>query len=170
MSQAKNYFVLLLVIFLIAEIHAIGSLKDIQVGGAYQIELTTGDILEGIVEEKSETSLIIACKGESYTFKKELILKYTLVSTFKKRTATGAGEYSYDALLRSKGAVGDIQIRVKSGRVFKGRVSSINAETVKMDVGGSIIPISREIIAQISKVTAVADKPSGPEIFSFDEL
>lgn len=170
MSQVKNCFLIALVIFLYAEIYAIESLKDIQVGGTYYMELTTGDILEGIVEEKSETSLIIACKGEYYTFKKELILKYKLISTFKKRSAPGAGEFSYDELLRRKSAVGKIQVRVKSGRVFKGTVSSIDTESVKVDVGGSIISITRDIIAQILKITPQTGKPAGPEIFSFDEL
>ena len=170
MLNVIKHFVIVFIIFLAVKTHAIESLKDIQVGGTYRMELTTGDILEGIVEEKSETSLIIACKGEYYTFKKDLILKYELISTFKKRYAPGVGEYSFDELLRSKGAVGRIQIRVKSGKVFKGTVSGINTESVKIDVGGSIIPISRDIIAQILKITAETDTPEGPEIFSFDEL
>ena len=170
MLQVKNYFVIALIFFFLAEIHAIESLDDIQVGGTYHMELNTGDILEGIVEEKTENSLVIDCKGQYYTFKKWLIVKYKLISTLKKRTVLGAGEFSYDELLQRKGAVGKIQIRVKSGRVFKGTVSSIDTETVKIDVEGSVIPISRDIIVQISEITPETGKPVGPEIFSFDEL
>ena len=170
MIPIKNCLAVLFIIFFLPKTHAIESLDDIQVGSTYHMELTTGDILEGVVEEKTEISLIVDCKGQYYTFKKWLIDKYALISTFKKRTAPGAGEFSYDELLQRKGSVGKIQIRVKSGRVFKGTVSSIDTETVRIDVGGSVIPISRDIIVQISEITLHTDKPAGPEIFSFDEL
>jgi hypothetical protein len=59
---------------------AIKSLDDITVGATYHMILTTGDELEGIVESKNDTSLILECKGTPYTFVCNLIIEYKLLA------------------------------------------------------------------------------------------
>jgi hypothetical protein len=59
---------------------AIPSLKDIVVGGTYHMILTTGDELEGVVESKNDSSLILDSKGSPYTFICNLIVEYKLIA------------------------------------------------------------------------------------------
>jgi hypothetical protein len=56
------------------------SLNDITVGATYRMNLTTGDVLEGIVDSKNDTSLILDCKGSAYTFAAALIADYSLLA------------------------------------------------------------------------------------------
>ncbi len=173
MLQKKNWFLILSIIFFsIIKIYAIESLDDIQVGGVYHMELYTGDVLEGIVEEKNDTSLIIESKGQPYIFKGIIIKNYKLISPPKKKTRVGksALDFTFDEVLHHGGAVGKIKIRIKNGSVFEGTIAGIDSETVKIDVGGSIIPISRDIIIRISKATSEAKESTEPEMFTYEEL
>jgi hypothetical protein len=58
----------------------ISSLDEITVGATYRMNLTTGDALEGVVDSKNDTSLILDCKGSAYTFAAALISEYTLLA------------------------------------------------------------------------------------------
>jgi hypothetical protein len=60
--------------------YPITSLDEITVGATYRMNLTTGDALEGIVDSKNDTSLILDCKGSAYTFTAALISEYTLLA------------------------------------------------------------------------------------------
>jgi hypothetical protein len=60
--------------------YPIKSLDEITVGATYRMNLTTGDALEGIVDSKNDTSLILDCKGSAYTFTAVLIADYELLS------------------------------------------------------------------------------------------
>ena len=56
------------------------TLDDIAVGATYHMTLTTGDELEGVVDSKTDTSLILDCKGNAYTFTPALIADYKLLA------------------------------------------------------------------------------------------
>jgi hypothetical protein len=58
----------------------ITSLDEIAVGATYRMNLTTGDVLEGVVDSKNDTSLILDCKGSAYTFTAALISDYQLLA------------------------------------------------------------------------------------------
>lgn len=134
---------------------AIESLQDIKVGGVYRMELTTGDILEGIVETKNDTALIIECEGKPYTFHAHLIFSYALISSPpEKKSDMNSAVLSYDQLLHRKGNVGTVEITLHNGSTFRGLVSEIDSEMVKIDVQGSLIPMTREVIGSISRVNA----------------
>jgi Sulfatase-modifying factor enzyme 1 len=62
------------------------SLDEITVGATYRMNLTTGDALEGIVDSKNDTSLILDCKGSAYTFAAALIAEYTLLAPPAQKT------------------------------------------------------------------------------------
>lgn len=64
----------------------IKSLDELTVGATYRMNLTTGDLLEGIVDSKTDTSLILDCKGSAYTFTAELISDYTMLAPPPQKT------------------------------------------------------------------------------------
>ena len=138
---------------LTANIYAIVSLDDIQVGGVYRMDLASGETLEGIIEEKDDSSVIIESMGTPYKFNATIIYGYTLiVPPSKKNVPVGLEFISFKELLHRSGAVGRIKILISNGTIFKGIVSAIDTETVKINVGGSIIPISKDLISQITKI------------------
>jgi|WetSurMetagenome_2_1015567.scaffolds.fasta_scaffold00335_3 hypothetical protein len=49
------------------------SLDSITVGATYHMTLATGDELEGVIDSKTDTSLILDCKGSAYSFAANLI-------------------------------------------------------------------------------------------------
>lgn len=133
------------------------------------MELTTGDVFEGIVEDKNDSAVIIESQGTPYTFKSGLIYTCTLVEPPKGKPASPAGQtepdtLSWEELLRDPYAVGKIEITISNGSTFKGAVSSIDSLTVKIDVGGSVIPIEKKIIAQIVTIVPESKKPQAKEV------
>ena len=138
---------------LASNIYAIGSLDDIQVGGIYRMDLSSGETLEGIIEEKDDSSVIIESMGIPYKFNASIIFDYTLIIPPQKKDVSGDLELiSFKELLHRSGAVGKIQILISNGNIFKGFVTAIDTETVSINVGGSIIPISKDLITQITKI------------------
>jgi Sulfatase-modifying factor enzyme 1 len=66
--------------------YPIKSLDEIAVGATYRMNLTTGDVLEGVVDSKNDTSLILDCKGSAYTFTAALIGDYQLLAPPAQKT------------------------------------------------------------------------------------
>jgi len=64
----------------------ITSLDDIAVGATYRMNLTTGDVLEGIVDSKNDTSVVLDCKGSAYTFTASLISDFQLLAPPAQKT------------------------------------------------------------------------------------
>lgn len=148
---------------LASTMYAIESLDDIRVGGIYRMDLASGEVLEGIVDEKDDTSLIIESMGTPYKFNASLIYGYTLIVSPQKKGAPGGIEFvSFKELLHRSGAVGRIKILITNGNIYKGIVSAVDTEMVEIDVGGSIIPISKDLITQISKIKI--EPKRGPKI------
>ena len=162
MKESISLFSLLLLLCPLTG-SAIESLDEIQVGGIYRMELFSDQVLEGIIVEKSDSSLIIECQGTPYTFNATLIKNYTLIVPPRKKLADGSEEISYEEILHNSGAARKIKISLSNGSVFKGSISEIDSVSVSIDVGGSIIPISREIITKITTVVPeVKKKPRLP--------
>ncbi len=67
------------------------TLDDFTVGATYRMTLTTGDVLEGVVDSKNDTSLILDCKGSAYAFAPTLISEYQLLAPPPQKTAEQAG-------------------------------------------------------------------------------
>lgn len=164
MQQRSLFSLVILLTVLVTAISAIDS-SSIQVGGIYKMELYTGDLLEGIIESKTDTSLIIDCAGKPYTFNFSLISRYTMLSAPKpkmtKKTTKSSGPQvlTFLELLHRGQSVDTIIVQITSGTKFKGVVSAIDTETVQLNVTGSVIPISKDIITTITTHVAKKKKP-----------
>ena len=73
---------------------------------------------------------------------------------------------SFDDLKKSGNTAALIQIHITNGSVFKGKLVSINDEMLRIDVEGSEIPFSRDVITQITllpekKIPVKQEKKNG---------
>ena len=135
--------------------------SKIVVGGKYRMGLTTGDDLTGTVEGKTDTSVILeTVDGKPYTFSPSLIVRYDVIELPKTSTripdsslSTGNGprSFTFDDLKQlSPGTM--LFVRIKSGSTFTGSLAGADDEMMRLTVNGSAIPISRDIIDQITTV------------------
>ncbi len=156
----KKIFILIFISLPLINSHlfALESLDDIMVGGIYRMELFADKILEGIVEDKTDSSLILECQGTPYSFTAMLIKSYTLIAPPKKKRSDGTEELSFEELLHNSGVSRKVKVDLTNGSVFKGSIVEIDSESVKIDVGGSIIPITRDIVAQITTYVPGSNK------------
>jgi hypothetical protein len=158
MDWKKTAKILFVVFSFIAPAFAGVSLDDIAVGATYRMTLTTGDVLEGVVDSKTDSSLILDCKGSAYTFASTLIAESQLLAPPAAKTAgqPGAAEpvaITYDqAKQKQPGA--SLQVKIKSGAVFNGTLVSADNGNLKLNIDGSVIPIDQQVIDQIFVVTA----------------
>jgi hypothetical protein len=130
---------------------AIKSLDDIAVGGVYHMILATGDEIEGIVESKSDTSLIVESKGTPYTFSNNLIIEYKLLEPPKDTSSKqDNGLFSYTELLEKQLVGADLEISITGGNKFRGTLVSIDNEYLKLNVNGSVIPMTKVVIERIA--------------------
>jgi hypothetical protein len=138
------------------------SYPDIVVKGKYRISLTTGDELTGTVESRTDSSLIFeTTQGKPYAFKFSLIQNYQAIETpgpsSVSSPAAGSGNWeflSYDELKKRAFTNPAIEVRLASGATFRGRLASINDDGLSLDVGGSTIPIAKDVIKQINAIPA----------------
>jgi hypothetical protein len=164
-------------------------IRSIQVGGTYRIELNTGDKLEGLIEAKDDSSLIMDSKGTPYTFTGYLIKNIELIEPPKNTNAKTTppetpvarmGTISYDNLLNLGASAGMIDVTLTIGSVFRGKVSSISQDRLNLEVEGAVVPISKDVIKEVSIVanpkntpqpSAVETaKPALPEVPVIDTL
>jgi hypothetical protein len=131
------------------------SFLDIKTKGKYRMSLHTGDEFIGIVEFKDDTSLIFETSdGKPYVFNKSLVKQYELLELPKgkiesQQSKTKSGTVTFDEL-KSIPLKTAIEVRIKSGSIFKGSLSSYDNSSLKIDVEGSVIPVAREVISQIT--------------------
>lgn len=168
-----------LILLFFTPARAIKNLDDILVGGKYRMKLTTGDVLEGTVELKDDTSLVVEDNGTPYKFRGTLILKYEMLSPPEKYSvnpSANAGDgiseseiLSYEDLQKLSGNTAKVDVTISTGTTFRGRVSEVTEETMYLDIDGSIVPITREIIKQIATVVQrppqkadIDEKPNRP--------
>jgi hypothetical protein len=154
---------------------AIESLDDIIVGATYHMELSTGDVLEGVVDSKTDTTLVLAkSDGQGFTFRGALIVYYSLLTPSRKLALdsgvvtgmAGAKVLTYKELLRRGLAAPTIDVKLANGAVYRGVVGGIDAKVLRLDINGSVIPIGRSLITRITTVvehTATAAQPPLPD-------
>lgn len=155
-----NFKQLLLLVVLITflSVQAKDSFNAITVGNVYRMELLNGDTFEGIIKEINDSVATIESKGTPYMRKLSLIHKYKLISSNKKESITTQATsnkpdiLTFSVLIDSAKTLNKIRIFIASGKTFEGFINSIDEETVKLDIKGSIIPISKNVITQISTV------------------
>ncbi|MBN2187810.1 MAG: hypothetical protein JW699_00040, partial [Chitinispirillaceae bacterium] len=126
--------------------------------GRYVLSLKTGDEMTGRVESRNDSSLVFeTIDGKPYSFKFSLIQNCKVIE-MPASSAPGTGAaaagfsmepVSYDELKRRASSDPAVEVRIASGSSFRGKLVSINDEGLKMDVGGSLIPIAREVIKEI---------------------
>jgi len=149
--------------------YPIHSLDDIAVGATYRMNLTTGDMLEGTIDSKTDTSVIIDCKGNAYTFNAGLISDFALLAPpplktqQKQSTAFSESEVvSYETLIQRNPIGSLLEISIKTGILFRGKLASIDNDNVKLDIDGSLIPISRTVVDKIA-IGNISAKPQSPD-------
>jgi len=166
MKQERNMKqkLLLILLCLAGFSYAIPSLNNIAVGATYRMNLSTGDVLEGVVDSKSDTALILDCKGSAYTFTAALISDFTLLAPPKSQKQNVEIDKSKsEALtysdLRQQNPVGKmLDVTITSGATFRGKLNAIDDENIRLDIDGSIIPVAQKIVTQILTV-AIASTP-----------
>ncbi|HUI93338.1 MAG TPA: SUMF1/EgtB/PvdO family nonheme iron enzyme [Chitinivibrionales bacterium] len=134
------------------------SLDNIAVGATYHMTLTTGDELEGVVDSKTDTSLILDCKGSAYTFAANLIAECQLLAPPPSKTggqsqAAESTPITFDQA-RQKQPGENLQVKIKSGAVFTGTLVSADNDNLRLNVEGSVIPIGQQVVDQIFVVPA----------------
>jgi hypothetical protein len=177
MDWKKTVKILFVVLSVAASAFPGVSLDDITVGATYRMTLTTGDVLEGVVDSKNDTSLILDCKGSAYTFTAVLISEYQLLAPPSKtagQPGSGASEpvaITYEqAKQKQPGTY--LQVTIKSGAVFTGTLVSADNDNLRLNVAGSEIPLGQQVIDQIFVVSPQkapdkqsASAPAAPQVY-----
>lgn len=136
------------------------SFRTIIVGGKYKMNLSTGDEFIGYVESKDDTSLVIEAQdGRPYTFSKNLLVRYDLLeqpsprkSSVRKDHVADTLPLTFDDLVQRQSVSALLEVRLNSGSVFRGTLLGIDSLMLRLDVGGSTIPISREVVLNIKMI------------------
>ncbi|MBN1308925.1 MAG: SUMF1/EgtB/PvdO family nonheme iron enzyme [Chitinispirillaceae bacterium] len=131
--------------------------SDIILHGTYRMFLSTGDELTGRVEAKSDTSLIVeTTDGKAYTFRPSIITKYEYLEPPKRSLSPSRNDvnadsmpFSFDELRDRKIGGRQLEVRINSGMVFRGTLKEIDSQEIKLQVGSSTIPITREVVIDI---------------------
>jgi len=160
-------------------------LSDIMLKAKYRMVLSTGDEFVGVVESIDDTSLVLDTdKGEAVKFKKVMVVEHELIEIPKKLQPKQSGSPGADAeskiltfgeLSRQAPAGINLEVTLNSGSKFVGTVASIEDQTLKINVDGSVIPINASAIRQIATApaakpdTTATQKPPAPRI-NFDTL
>jgi hypothetical protein len=136
---------------------------DIVPGGKYKLHLVTNEDLIGEVTSRNDSTLVLKNReGIPYNFNTVLIEKYEPLSDYGQ-AASGApdasadrgenGALTFDDLLKG-GMVGKmVEIRIKNGSIFKGALTQVAAESVRIDVEGSEITVARGVVVGIRVLT-----------------
>src|SRR4030043_633481 len=90
--------------FFCIPIYAIRSVDDILVEGIYRMALYNETELEGIVTEKTDSSIVLESQGTPYSFNISLIKEYELIEPpMKKISNDGPTDLSFIELLHNSG-------------------------------------------------------------------
>lgn len=147
------------------------SFEDIVLHGKYRMFLSTRDSLTGRVESKDAESLILETSdGKAFTFRPNLILRYEYLEPPRATPTTGNAKtgidslpFSFDELRGRRVGKRVLEIRINSGMVFRGTLNEINKEMLKLQVGKSVIPITRDVVVNIRLVPPQPEKKTSQE-------
>lgn len=133
---------------------------DIVVGGKYHVQLSTGDDFTGTVESRNDSSMVLeTTAGKPYSFTFSLMQNYQVIELPRQKSAqqtqtappsaAGVQTINFDELRIRGGTNQKLEVKIANGSTFRGRVLSISEDGLKMDVDGSMISITRDMIQQI---------------------
>ncbi|MBD3319700.1 MAG: SUMF1/EgtB/PvdO family nonheme iron enzyme [Chitinivibrionales bacterium] len=149
--------------------------EDIVEKGKYRLVLSTGDEFVGTVEQVDDTAIVIeTINGEPYKFRKLLVVEYELLKLPEKTGTRGddlpeegineSEILTFEQLSRRSAEGLAIEVGLKNGSAFTGFLASINSGQLKLDVDGSMIPISKDAVSQISTVVNSSEKDEAPAL------
>jgi hypothetical protein len=147
-----------------------GAAADIGVGGKYRIFLNTGDDFTGTIESKNDSSFVIeTTNGKPYVITNTLVSSVQMIEPPKPKAApqgvSGKGEIvSYDELQNRAVSNPYIDVKIDNGSNFRGRLLSMDAEGLKMDIEGSRIPISKNTIKRIIVLPGAPQTAPAPSL------
>jgi hypothetical protein len=136
---------------------AVKSADDLLLNGTYKITLTTGDELTGVIEAKTDTSLILeTTDGKPYIFRFSLIRSYELLKRPQAsiRLQSDRVQLTYEELMNANVDNLYLEVIIAGGTSFKGTLASIDESMLRINVEGSKIPITKEAIRQIMVLPA----------------
>jgi hypothetical protein len=143
---------------------------DYTPGLRYQIDLTTGDKVVGIVESTDDNSVTVKIyAGGRCNYQKSFIRNRVLLSTpphYSPEPAPQAAFNSipYEKLLDFTYSGKIMEVVLSNGLVFTGTLGVVDAGILHLNVGGTEMPISRSTIQRISvaepSVTPAQKAPS----------
>jgi hypothetical protein len=134
--------------------------SDYLVGGRYQINLTTGYKVTGIIEYVNDSSFTIRSdEGERGVYNKSFVSSRAMISlppavqssaTAPAQPAAAAGSIPYESLLDFSYSGKMMEVVIKNGSVFRGTLGVVDAALLHINVDGTEIPLSRSVIIRIS--------------------
>lgn len=148
----------------------------IQLGGVYRIVLRTADEFEGTIEANDGTSLIIETRDKgAFSLRGELVESFELLAPPKSpapgQSKAVVSEYSFDELLRFKPSGVVLVVHLTSAVTFTGTLASIDESGLKLNVDGSIIPMSKEVVVRVERADSdkfssvkAAEAPVAPAV------
>lgn len=150
---------------------------DYSPGLRYQIELTTGDRVIGVVETVDDNSVTVKIDdGGRYNYQKSFIRNRILLSSvnpdyLQQPAATPAAAspqasssaVPYEKLLDFSYSGKMMQVVLSSGAVFTGTLGVVDANILHLNVDGAEMPVYRSVILRISAVEPLPSKaPDSP--------
>jgi hypothetical protein len=146
---------------------------DYTPGLRYQIELTTGDRVTGVVETVDDNSVTVKIDdGGRYNYQKSFIRNRTLLSSVGQyysqppvAAPVSSSWVPYEKLLDLSYSGKMMEVVISNGSVFSGTLGVVDANVLHLNVNGSEMPFSRSVIIRISviepPVPKASDAPSG---------
>jgi hypothetical protein len=142
------------------------------VGARYQISLTTGDVVSGIIESSDDASFTIRVDGGGrYSYDKSFVKSQLMLSAPAYQAASAApapavapapapGSVPYEDLMNFSYSGRTMEVVMLNGTVMRGALGVVDASILHLTVDGAEIPISRSLIARVSVVVDPADTRS----------
>ncbi len=149
--------------------------KDILIGGKYRMFLSTGDTLDGKVEAKNDTSLIIeTSEGKAFSFRASIILRYEFleppkISAVRKKEAVQIPDslpFTFEEMLSRNVEGKEVEVHINRGMVFRGIAARIDSESISLQVGSSLIPITKDVVVDIRLIPPVTKTDTSSSHFS----
>ncbi len=150
---------------------------DYTTGLRYQITLTTGDVVVGIVDAVDDNSVTIKIDdGGRYNYQKSFIRNRTLLSVVSPATTvsrqdasaraqsqTSDGSIPYEKLLDMSYSGKTMEVTIKNGSKFIGTLGVVDVSILRINVEGTEMPISRSVISRIAPAAEKAPQPKGQD-------
>jgi len=145
---------------------------DYTPGLRYEIQLTTGDKVTGIVETVDDNSVTIKIDdGGRYNYQKSFIRNRTLLSNTNQYPAPQvpvsasnfSGSISYDKLLDLSYSGKMMEVVISNGTVFRGTLGVVDGNLLHLNVEGTEMPISRSVIIRISVAEPTVQQQAAPQ-------